>query len=56
MEELKDLIATVVAYLARRDREEAAEYENYAYVPVRVAVPVDDERDYSNNSVSWRMY
>ncbi|MHB1004234.1 MAG: hypothetical protein ACYC3S_01165 [Chloroflexota bacterium] len=55
MEELKDLIASVVAYLAKRQREETSEYADYAYVPVRVRVHVD-ERDDSDGSVSWRMY
>lgn len=55
MEELRDLVATVVAYLARRDREEAAEYDYHAYVPVRVAVPVVDDRERPAESITWRM-
>ncbi len=57
MEELKDLIASVVAYLAKRNREETSEYVeyavDYAYVPVRVSV---EDRETEDDFVTWRMY
>lgn len=56
MEDLKELIASVVAYLAKREREEASEYDNYVYAPIRVPIPVEDRVSASDDSVTWRMY